>query len=364
MAISAAACGGGNGPGPQPTPQPPVVTSIAPAAGSVAGGTAVTIHGANFAAGAVVTIGGAAATAVAVQSPTVLTAVTAPRSAGPADVVVIVGGLRGTLAGGYTYAVPGPASNPAPTVSAITTKSAQPRAPAGYAEAGEDLAVSVTVADDETPPEGLVYEWSADGGTFSGTGASVTWQAPAPTETPVRHTLSLVVVERWVAPDGQVRENRVGRSVQVNVHDSVRELGDMAILFLEEFSDSSIDPETVVRNFSTSCRGRQFELQDVEYNRQCYVIDDYTIGPPTVKIQFDSTCTTFPGRPKPNTDGCVTADVRWVSTSLGGPGCEGARSGVAEGVDHVTGVYEGGRWYLCDSDFQPAPTTTLLRFKR
>jgi hypothetical protein len=48
----------------------PMVTSVLPNSGSTAGGTAVTITGTNFAAGATVTFGGAAATNVVVASST------------------------------------------------------------------------------------------------------------------------------------------------------------------------------------------------------------------------------------------------------------------------------------------------------
>ncbi len=48
----------------------PTVTSVSPSSGSTAGGTAVTITGTNFVAGATVTFGGAAATNVVVVSST------------------------------------------------------------------------------------------------------------------------------------------------------------------------------------------------------------------------------------------------------------------------------------------------------
>src|SRR5204863_527825 len=54
----------------------PTVSSVAPNSGSTAGGTAVTITGSNFAAGATVTFGAAAATNVVVVSGTQITATT------------------------------------------------------------------------------------------------------------------------------------------------------------------------------------------------------------------------------------------------------------------------------------------------
>lgn len=82
----------------------PVVASVAPATGGTAGGTAVTITGAGFVAGATVTIGGVPATSVDVASAASITAVTAAHVAGAVDVVVTnPGPVTGTLAGGYSF---------------------------------------------------------------------------------------------------------------------------------------------------------------------------------------------------------------------------------------------------------------------
>lgn len=67
---------------------PPAVTSIAPAEGSVDGGTVVTITGARFSAGNVVTFGGIAGSAVVVSSSTSLTVISPPHAAGPVAVRV------------------------------------------------------------------------------------------------------------------------------------------------------------------------------------------------------------------------------------------------------------------------------------
>ena len=56
---------------------PPTVSGVSPNSGTTAGGTAVTITGTNFAAGATVTFGSTAATNVVVASATQITA-TAP----------------------------------------------------------------------------------------------------------------------------------------------------------------------------------------------------------------------------------------------------------------------------------------------
>ena len=98
----AVACGGsspGPGPGPIPIPDIPSVTSVSPNSGTTLGGTAITVTGANFAAGVQVTVGGAAATNVIVTSSTTLTATTSTRSAGTVEVTVTLDGRAGTPAG-------------------------------------------------------------------------------------------------------------------------------------------------------------------------------------------------------------------------------------------------------------------------
>src|SRR5690349_8810264 len=90
-------------PGSGGTPAP-TVSSVSPNSGSTNGGTAVTIAGSNFAAGATVTFGGTAATNVNVVSSTSITASTPAHAAGTVNVVVTnTGGQSGTLSSGFTY---------------------------------------------------------------------------------------------------------------------------------------------------------------------------------------------------------------------------------------------------------------------
>ena len=80
------------------------VTSVLPTSGSTAGGTAVTVRGTGFMSGATVTFGGAAATAVSVVSPTIITVSAPAHALGAVDVVVTsADGRVATLAGGFTY---------------------------------------------------------------------------------------------------------------------------------------------------------------------------------------------------------------------------------------------------------------------
>jgi uncharacterized protein (TIGR02145 family) len=69
----------------------PTVTDISPAYGMPTGGTAITITGTNFMAGATVTIGGTACTGVTVNSSTGITCITPAKAEGTYPVVVTTG---------------------------------------------------------------------------------------------------------------------------------------------------------------------------------------------------------------------------------------------------------------------------------
>ncbi|HEY2593272.1 MAG TPA: S8 family serine peptidase, partial [Chloroflexota bacterium] len=98
---------------------PGAVTSVAPNSGPAAGGTSVTIIGANLARATAVTFGSSAA-AFKINSPTSITA-TAPAGAGTVDVTVTTSG--GTSATGasdhFTYIAEAPAT-PSPGTGAST----------------------------------------------------------------------------------------------------------------------------------------------------------------------------------------------------------------------------------------------------
>ena len=92
----------------------PTVTSVTPSSGVAIGGTAVTIAGTGFSAGASVTFGGMPATTVVVVNPTTITAVTPARAAGLVNVVVTNTDASGsgTGTGVFTY-------NAGPTVTSL-----------------------------------------------------------------------------------------------------------------------------------------------------------------------------------------------------------------------------------------------------
>jgi hypothetical protein len=367
------ACGGSST-APSTSPR---VTTVTPNGGSTAGGTLVTIGGANFAAGASVTIGGAAATDVGVVNSTTITATTPAHIAGSADVVVVTSGQSASLAGGFTYV-----ANAPPVIGAIVARGSRPREPAQFADLDEKVAVSATVSDAETPVSQLTFTWSADAGTFIGTGANVTWTAPPTFTTPGTATLKLTVTERLTATGagGQqvTGENLSAATTQIRLHNSSKEVGDLAVDFLTAFSQQ-MDPLTVVRNFTTSCRGRADELSDVQHNQVDFTIRSWKLGTPDTQVPFTGTCP-FPNRLVQG-DACSYVPAEWhslVKAAVYHPELAPyiGRTMNVNGTDLVSAVLENDQWKLCASNWdQAAPATftsvdgrdvipTTIRFKR
>jgi hypothetical protein len=330
-----------------------VVSAISPATGPMGGGTSVRITGSNFAAGALVAIGGASATEVVVESATAITAKTAQHAAGAADVAVTVGAQTGRLPGAFMFEF---VQNNPPVITSISVLGTKPKEPASFADLNEEVNVMAVVTD-EQPIERLTLEWTADMGTFTGTGAAVKWRAPSGVRTPATARLTLTVIEKYTGPNDAgapvEKEHRVTRTADVSVHDSTKEVGDLAREFLLDFSDSSRSASFVTRNFSRSarCEGeRDSEFADVEKNRQHYQITSSFVGSAAVNLQFGGIPCSF--RPKAG-DACAAVPVSWSSTCLVTfDECVKGDKGTAAGVDFVTAVYEQSQWRLCASDFK------------
>ena len=350
LLIAAASCGGPTG----PSGTLPTITSVTPNAGTTLGGTVITITGTNFLAGASVSLGGTPATDVTMTGPTVITAKTGQRASGVVNVVVTVGGAVATLPGGFTYTAPNAVVNTPPVIASMSARGTRGGEPAQFADVGEEIDVVATVQDAETPVSLLTYEWtSTAGGTFSGSGAAVKWRAPQTAGSPLAATLTLTVIERYSAVDGNglpiTSENRVNKSIAVSVHDSLAEVGGMARQFLLDFSDSNIrDVSYIMRNFTDAtsfCASQKAaETSEVKHNRDTFRITSSAVGPADVTVSFGGRC---PFRLVP-ADACAQVAVDWVSTIL----ADGTREH-AWGTDQVAAIYlpTEQRWGLCASDF-------------
>jgi hypothetical protein len=240
-----------------------------------------------------------------------------------------------------------PANNP-PTIVSIVVQGSRAKEPANFADAGEGITVTANVKDDETPVAQLQFNWSASSGTFSGSGPVVTWQAPAQVPQPTIVTLNLEVVERYgTAPN--TLENKVTGSAPVSLHDSAREVGEMARQFLLDFSETSIrDVDYIMRNFSaSSCpvpSNVTDEISDVKDNRAKFRIVSSRIGSPAVTVNFGGSC---PFRGKRG-DACAVVPSFWESVELATN-----QRGAVDGNDIVSSAYSpsASRWYLCASDY-------------
>lgn len=251
---------------------------------------------------------------------------------------------------------PPPVNNALPVVASIAVRGTNQRQPAQYASLGDTVNVTATVTDAETPVAQLTYEWSSSvGGTFTGSGASVTWTAPAAAGTPVNAILTLTVIERF----GNNQTNRVAATSTVDLHNSPKEVGDLARQFLDDFS-RQLSVDTVMRHFAESCPGTANERQDVLNQQNAVTVMSWDIGEATTTVPFSGTCP-FINR-NPVGDACSRIPVRWVSRikSTG-------QTSVSSGTDQVTAVFESGspgRWRLCASDYQEQTSSgvSLLRY--
>lgn len=320
-----------------PTKPGPVVVDLAiqtvtPNAGPATGGTELTIRGAGFAAGTVVMVGGRAATDVTVRAADTITAKTpASSTTGAVEIAVTLNGRTVTLPNGFRYEV---VANTAPSIKSIAAQGTRPRQPPNFADYGETIQITAVVEDAQTAPAQLKYEWvSGCGGTFSGSGAQVTWRAPVSLGLPQNCTIELIVSDAPRIATG---------TVVVRLHNSAIEVGDLALLFLTEFADSTIPAETTVRNFSGSAcaSGKAAELKDVANNRATRKINSHIYGTPAVTVNFGGTCRSRPA------DACVRTAVQWQSTVLATNKAE-----TAQGTSTISGVYREQRWWLCESNF-------------
>lgn len=261
---------------------------------------------------------------------------------------------------------PVPCTNTAPVILSITAQGTRRNEPADFADMGESIAIAAIVQDAETPVDQLQLQWTATAGTMSGSGANVTWQAPAngSVTTPIDVTVTLTVVENYTcAGQATALKNTVSATHTISLHDSVKEVGDMATQFLLDFSDSSItDVSYVMRNFEPSCYGTANETLDVTDNRKKFKIQRFNVGPATVTEPFGDTNCQVPGLVPGDIQhggACVNNKVHWESTIIESGPYQGDYQ-IADGIDWISASYYASlkAWKLCDSRFTGTCTDT------
>jgi hypothetical protein len=261
-------------------------------------------------------------------------------------------GTAGAWSGTFRFRTEATTNAP-PVIQSIT---ATPRA-----EARDDVPVNAVVQDQETNPANLVYEWSAAGGSFGGTGSSVRWTAPSVTA-PTAFDLTLTVIERYtvaIAGGGEeTHENRVTGKTTVHVNDSSREITTLSTTFIDDFLHSDRSPEFCIRNFSDSCAdGKQMELNDIRNDRRDLINDPArsNMGPGSIAF-YDARSSRVPVPASQSTFADLRAACRFAATSR----ITGAFS-IATGTCQLTHVYENWQWRQCESHFlNPSSSSTVF----
>lgn len=229
--------------------------------------------------------------------------------------------------------------NTAPTIKAIYMSSSR-------VEADDRIDLAADVEDAETPLDQLLYEWTSDkaAGTFIGSGRIVQWQAPHLKPSPDSYVLTLTVIEPYDDGGEPAAENRTSASVEVHYNDSSREIWDLGMTFLSDFTTYTTSPEACVRNFSDSCRGKQDELGEIRENRKNYQILGGTYSLNDLTLNGDKTFGTAH----------VSCEFKSLVKATG-------KTETATGICTLTAVYEPKtwKWYLCESLFAGRSTFNL-----
>jgi hypothetical protein len=225
-------------------------------------------------------------------------------------------------------------------------------------EVGKPVTVTAFVEDAETPLPNLTYTWTADNGTFSGSGPVVAWTAGQDAKTPGDFTLTLTVTEPL--PSGSnPAQNTATNSVKVHVNNSPKELADLSLRFLNNFADSSVSPQTCTAEFSDSCSGKKAELSDITDNRHDFLILSSSLRNTGVDIDSSRVSATV------HTFCQFTSRVITKTPQSGGclivPGsCPFDSVQTVQGDCFTANVYESGRWWLCKSNFAAQGAATAF----
>lgn len=240
--------------------------------------------------------------------------------------------------------IPPPVTNSAPVVTGITVGATR-------AEVDQLVNVSATVQDADTPVDTLTYNWTANFGSFVGSGRQVQYRLPKGAVTPVNVLISVEVVERYTDYNQTTgapftRENRATATAPstLRVHDSPAEVSAMAIRFLVDyFGNSAVSPDMCVSDFWDGCRGKQDELNDIVNNRKNFKL--LSAQAHVATMSFDPTMT--------SADLNVFCDFHDISLDSG-------KEGHSIGGCLVGAVYQQQRWWLCYSNFDPTQTKQFV----
>lgn len=215
--------------------------------------------------------------------------------------------------------------------------------PTSRVEVGQDITITATVEDAETPLTQLTYQWAASAGTITGSDTTATWTMPAGIKSGVNVVITLTVVDTYNAVlNNQIVQRQftvVGTSSPFRVHDSVAETKELARKFLIDlFGNSSVPVEACLVDFTEfgrCARGKDLERSDVLWHRDNIVV--YSATMLAQRVDWAG-----------STEGTVHSAVLYHDQEIGKPPklptC---------GDFYVTVVYVEERWWLCESSFDP-----------
>lgn len=248
--------------------------------------------------------------------------------------LVVGAGACGDSPAAPTPPVVGPATPP--IIRSIT-------GPAARVEAGQDVTIAAVVEDAETPISQLSFLWTASAGAIVGTGPTAVWRHNGGITAGINVVVTLTVIDKYQAVEGNrivEREFRVvSQAAPFRFHDSPVELKELARKFLLDlFGNSAIPPAACLVDFTETGRcakGKARELEDITDNRQLVVIQSGKIYYQTVTFQGANEAVVV-----------SYAEFHDVYRATGAPG-------FALGDFNLTAIYEFGRWWLCESTFDP-----------
>lgn len=228
---------------------------------------------------------------------------------------------------------PGPATPP--VIRAITV-------PTTRVEVGQDIAITATVEDAETPLTQLTYQWAASAGTITGSGTTATWTMPAGIKAGVDVVITLTVIDTYEALlNNQIVQRQftvLGTSTPFRVHDSVAETKELARKFLIDlFGNSAIQPDDCMVDFSDTCanrpEGKNPELEQVRVHRRDFIVYRATM----LAQRID-----WAGADAGSVHNAVLYEDQERGKAPKLPTC---------GDFIITVVYTEGRWWICESIF-------------
>lgn len=231
---------------------------------------------------------------------------------------------------------PEPTPVTAPVIRSITV-------PAQRVEANQSVTVG-GVVEVGSARESLDYRWTASAGSITGQGASAIWTMPGGLVRGVDVTVTLAVAYRYDSVENGrlvTRESVVSRTSDAfRVHDSTAESKELARKFLIDlFGNSSVAPDDCLVDFSDICAdwdyGRNDERDDIVEHRSAFIVHRATMLAQRLEWHTADFATVH---------NAVLYDDQEIGKPPKAPTC---------GDFYVTVIYHAGRWWLCQSRWNP-----------